>query len=295
MLFSLHDWEAPYIAAARDRFVEIGVIPVIPSPDVVHLCLDKFRTWRFMRQADVLSPATFLPLEEAEAALDSGEIAFPLIVKPRFGQGSIELQKVEDREELRCAYALVASRLRRGGRSPFLRDGENGEVMVQACIEGREYGVDIINDLEGDFVTAFVKRKFAMRSGETDVAETASVPAIAAAARKIAGLTRHPGILDADFFLDREGRPWLLEMNPRFGGGYPFSHAAGANVPAALIAWAEGREPDRSLLQVRLGVRAFKAIRIGSRTPLPARRRRRPAELPLVPAGLAVRDGGHWR
>ena len=35
-----------------------------------------------------------------------------------------------------------------------------------------------------------------------------------------------------------------LEMNPRFGGGYPFSHTLGANFPLAIIEWCSGVEFD---------------------------------------------------
>ena len=51
--------------------------------------------------------------------------------------------------------------------------------------------------------------------------------------------------LDCDIF-ESGGRFYLLEMNPRFGGGYPFSHMAGANYPAAIVAWLEGRDFDFS-------------------------------------------------
>ena len=44
----------------------------------------------------------------------------------------------------------------------------------------------------------------------------------------------HRGNMDCDF-LERDGRMFLLEMNPRFGGGYPFTHMAGANHVGMLI------------------------------------------------------------
>lgn len=52
--------------------------------------------------------------------------------------------------------------------------------------------------------------------------------------------------------------PHLLDMNPRFGGHYLFAHVAGANLPAALVAWAQGRQPDHDWLRATVGARAFK-------------------------------------
>ena len=63
----------------------------------------------------------------------------------------------------------------------------------------------------------------------------------------------HRGILDCDVFVGRAGLT-VVDLNPRFGGGYPFSHLAGANLPAAILAWATGREPDPSWLRVTTGV-----------------------------------------
>jgi hypothetical protein len=54
----------------------------------------------------------------------------------------------------------------------------------------------------------------------------------------------------------------VLELNPRFGGGYPFSHAAGANLPAALVAWALGDVPAASWLTVRSDVASAKCDRL---------------------------------
>ena len=42
--------------------------------------------------------------------------------------------------------------------------------------------------------------------------------------------------LDMDLFVEKN-EIYLLEMNARFGGGYPFSHLAGVNLPKAIIKW----------------------------------------------------------
>jgi carbamoyl-phosphate synthase large subunit len=57
--------------------------------------------------------------------------------------------------------------------------------------------------------------------------------------------------------------PWVLDVNPRFGGGYPFSHVAGADAPTFLLSSALGRAPDPSLLDYEVGVVAerFEEVR----------------------------------
>ena len=87
----------------------------------------------------------------------------------------------------------------------------------------------------------------------------------AALARRVSASLGHLGIMDADGFMTPE-EPVILELNPRFGGGYPFSHEAGANVPAALIAWAAGRPANPEWLRVRYGVFGAKCDRLVTRS-----------------------------
>ena len=43
--------------------------------------------------------------------------------------------------------------------------------------------------------------------------------------------------------------PYILEMNARFGGGYPFSHMAGVNLPKAIIHWLNDEELLKNYLK----------------------------------------------
>ena len=60
------------------------------------------------------------------------------------------------------------------------------------------------------------------------------------------------GNLDCDV-LERDGLYYVLELNPRFGGGYPFSQEAGVNMPKAIIEWLKGNQIDISILQPTYG------------------------------------------
>ena len=261
LLFSLHDWEAPVIARYRQRFLDVGTIPVMGSAEVLATCLDKYATARLAQRLGIPVPRTFLSLQEVERALDR-DLAFPLIVKPRWGQGSVGLYRVYSVEELRAAYQLSDLLARRVAEVCPGIDISQPQVLIQACIIGEEHGCDIVNDLDGKFRKAFVKRKFDMRSGETDIAESVSRPDIAEYGKRIAEWSRHLGCMDSDFIVDRDNVAYLIELNPRFGGGYPFTHCAGANIPLACVRWASGNrdETDSWCSAYKLGVRTYKEI-----------------------------------
>jgi len=260
MLFSLHDWEAPYIAMERERFLEIGTLPVMPNFETIKVCLDKYLTAQTAESLGIRVPKTFLAVEETILAIGRGELDFPIVVKPRWGQGSQGLYITHSVDEMNWAYYLSRSQGNSFGLvGTLVTDPEHG-VIFQECIQGQEYGCDIVNDLEGNFVTAFVKKKIAMRSGETDGAETVDSPEIFETATKIARWSKHLGNMDSDFFIDEGGKVFLLELDPRFGGGYPFSHVAGADIPSACVAWRRGQAPMQRQLSVDIGVRAYKSL-----------------------------------
>ena len=100
-----------------------------------------------------------------------------------------------------------------------------------------------------------------MRSGETDAAETVDNEELRKLGQRLSGLLRHRGNLDVDVF-EADGKYYILEMNARFGGGYPFSHAAGIDLPRALVAWVKGMPARKEWLTARSGVKAQKALKI---------------------------------
>ena len=100
-----------------------------------------------------------------------------------------------------------------------------------------------------------------MRAGETDKAITVESPELIELGMRIGARLKHIGNLDCDVFVSESGI-YVLEMNPRFGGGYPFSHFAGADLPSTLLAWLEGKEPKAEWLQVRPNIFSAKCDRL---------------------------------
>ena len=88
-IIPLFDMELPVLADAAQRFLLSGVYPIVSSSKVISICNDKWRTSEFLVQNDVSTPRSFLNLDEALIALETGEISYPLIIKPRWGMGSI--------------------------------------------------------------------------------------------------------------------------------------------------------------------------------------------------------------
>ena len=245
-LFSLNDLELPILAENKARFEAIGVKAVVSDPKVIDIAFDKYRTAQWVESLGLAAPKTYVRLEDCKKALAAGEIAFPLFMKPRWGSGSIGLESIADMEELDIYYGLLMKKIKK----TILATASVGDeyIMIQEKLTGSEYGLDIMNDLDGKNVGVSVKQKLAMRSGETDKAVTVDLPEVREMGRKIGEALGHIGNLDVEIMQRADGAYCVLELNPRFGGGFPFSYEAGVNFPKALIQMIKGESVDPQML-----------------------------------------------
>ncbi len=252
--------ELPLLAEHRARFAEIGTLAVVSSPEVIAKCFDKLETARFLESCGLAAPRSFLSLKAARQALADGELSFPVVVKPRWGVSSIGMQIAEDDEVLDLVFRLTRKHVARTFLAEISATDPERCILVQERLAGCEYGLDVINDLEGRHVCTFVKRKLRMRSGQTDRAVSVADHRLEMLGRLIGEKLGHIGMLDCDVLASGDAA-WVIDLNPRMGGGYPFSHMAGANYPAALVAWADGRAADPHWLQIEPEVTASRCDR----------------------------------
>jgi carbamoyl-phosphate synthase large subunit len=248
VVISLNDLELPILAKNKQRFLDNGVKLVVSNSDVIETCSDKWATVQFASSIGVPVPSSFLNVDDAIKAVEGGVCNLPLIVKPRWGSASFGLQVVNNLEDLNSSFSKCKSQVSNSYLSNFGQSEDT--VLIQAFIKGREYGLDIFNDISGRYCGVICKEKLAMRSGETDKAVTVTSDKFTKYAQQIAESLKHEGNLDCDFLEDETG-VYLLELNPRFGGGYPFSHEAGGNLVKALLQSLDGRGDE---IQVKYDV-----------------------------------------
>lgn len=215
LVVPLIDTELMAWATHRDRFAEIGVAVMISAPEVVALAADKRRTFRWLTAAGL---PTVRQAPAPEVLAEPDRWPFPLIAKPAGGSCSIGVERVGDVDALRAASRA-------------------DDTIVQTIAPGEEYTVSVLVDRRGQVVCAVPRRRLEVRAGEVSKGMTVRAPELLDLARRVVAALPGPrGAMNIQVFWDRaSGALNVIELNPRFGGGYPLAHMAGADYPRWLV------------------------------------------------------------
>ncbi len=242
-IITLNDLELPLLAAHKSLFEDIGVKVIVSNEQVIDIGFDKLKTFNFIKALGIPTPNTYTTLEDAKMAIAQGLLKFPLVLKPRWGSASIGIEFPESMEELELSYKLQKIKVNKTILGKVSKKDIEHAILIQEKLDGKEFGLDIVNDFEGQYFGTFAREKLSMRSGETDKAMSVIDSRIEEMGKKIATALQHLGNMDCDAFLVN-GLYYLLELNPRFGGGYPFSHEAGVNLAAIYLEWLKGESGE---------------------------------------------------
>ncbi|VVS95289.1 ATP-grasp domain-containing protein [Desulfoluna spongiiphila] len=251
-IVSLFDIDLPILAKSREIFADNGICVVVSDCWITRVCNDKFYTYTYLSEKGIHVPKTFVSLNKAKEVVNDGGISFPLMIKPRWGMGSIGIYQADNFEELNILYNKVKKDILNSYLKYESKEDVENTVLIQEKLLGQEYGIDVFNDLSGELAVVVPKKKIAMRSGETDCAEIIENQNLTNLGEKLSGLLKHIGNLDVDCF-ELDGEFYVLEMNCRFGGQYPFSHLAGTDFPGAIVNWLRGEEVQAESLKYKVG------------------------------------------
>lgn len=214
LVVPLIDTELHLLAPHRAEFADMGVTLIVSTPEVSEICFDKRSTSKFFKSIGVKTPNILDP----DVILADPHAGYPFLLKPSTGSCSVGVTKIRNSRELE-----------------FFRDYVS-DPIVQELINGQEYTLDILVDFEGKVRSVVPRLRIETRAGEVSKGLTVKNPAIIDAGRHVAeSLPGALGCITAQCFLTPEGEIVFIEINPRFGGGFPLSAAAGADFPRWII------------------------------------------------------------
>lgn len=209
------DTELAFYAAHKREFAEIGTTVAISTPETIEISADKTKTHQWLSLNGYPTVRQGFPEEVLER---SSGWKFPLVVKPRCGSASVGVQFVTSLEMLR----LFAE--------------ERKDLIVQEHAVGREYTVNVLADKRGKCVAAVPHLRLEVRAGEVSKGVTVKHRGVMdLVSRMVEQLPGAYGPLNIQCFVAPSGDIQVVEINSRFGGGYPLAHKAGADFPRWML------------------------------------------------------------
>ena len=252
LFLCMNDYELHALSQGlADELRALGCAVAVLETSAHAIVLDKHLTAKKLQEHGIATPDTWLGCD-VTSVLGSATKDSKFVVKHRFGAGSTGVHVVSPDELAEAVEESARSALGPDGRAtPGV-----GSVIIQDYLPGPEYGVDGVFSVDGraEFLGLVARRKDQMQGGDTDRATSVSPEPFRDAITKIGKLLTPTGSIDVDFRDTASGEPLVIDINPRMGGGYPFCHRAGADMPAALIRSAAGLEHAPELLDYDHGV-----------------------------------------
>ena len=204
------DTELLGLAKARSRFAAEGVQLVISDESLIHRCRDKRHTADLFRELDIATPQI----------MDRDDLSFPCFAKPYDGSRSIGAAKLNTASDLTDSMHM------------------DSKLMFMEYIDAshEEYTVDIYFDQFGHLRCLVPRHRLEVRDGEVNKGITRRNHIYTYLLERLKYLEGARGCLTLQLFAHPTGNRYAaLEINPRFGGGFPLSYAAGAYYPGWLL------------------------------------------------------------
>ncbi|MFK8265427.1 ATP-grasp domain-containing protein [Capnocytophaga cynodegmi] len=205
------DTELLPLAKHKQLILDNGIIPIISSLDFIDRCRDKRKINQFFVSNNIEIPKT----------IDKKKLEFPLFIKPYDGSASKGSMVINNTSELK-EYHL-----------------NNPKLMFLEYIDKSQYeefSIDTYYDKYNTLKCLVPRKRIFVRAGEISKGVTRKnelVDFIKTRLNKIEGAV---GCLTMQFFFNPNTKRVVgIEINPRFGGGYPLSYLAGANFPKFII------------------------------------------------------------
>lgn len=218
MVFIASGAEIPVLAPKREILEEAcDAFVVLNSPQLLDISEDKWKTVEFLKGQGLEAPESTISTDPEELTKFAARVGFPMVVKPRSGDGSQGLLFCE--EESALIDAMSSDRM---------------IAQQQVGDSESEYTVGVLGTEEGEILGSIAFRRLLGLFGRTVYAEVVDHAEITSYCEAITRLLKPRGYCNIQLRL-HQGRPVAFEINGRVSSSTGFRTSAGFNEAEILI------------------------------------------------------------
>lgn len=215
------DTELAILAANRDRFSKLGIEIMVSDSDFIALCRDKRKTMSLFDNLGIRNPES----------RDKNAPVFPMFAKPYDGSLSTNIHIIRRQEDL---------------TPEILTDPK---LLFMEYIDKKEYKeftVDMYYGADGIIKSIVPRERIEVRSGEVNKGATRKNYLVGYLKERMTAMPMVRGCICIQLFHRESDNDVVgIEINPRYGGGYPLSYCSGANFPKLMIdEYIKGKQLD---------------------------------------------------
>lgn len=211
MVIATIDTELLLLADLKESFRRLGIMVIVSDRNFVEVCRDKRNTGSFFERHGIRVPRE----------IDKYHPTFPLFAKPYDGSLSTNLHYIKTVDELTQEIL------------------DDPKLLFMEYIDKKvyqEFTVDMYYGKDNRVKCIVPRERIEIRAGEINKGRTVKNEILTFLKEKLGYVKGCVGCICVQLFFHPETEDMVgIEINPRFGGGYPLSFMAGGNYPELLI------------------------------------------------------------
>lgn len=211
MVIATIDTELLLLADLKESFRRLGINVIVSDRNFVEVCRDKRNTGSFFERHGIRVPRE----------IDKYHPTFPLFAKPYDGSLSTNLHYIKTADELTQEIL------------------DDPKLLFMEYIDKKvyqEFTVDMYYGKDNRVKCIVPRERIEIRAGEINKGRTVKNEILTFLKEKLGYVKGCVGCICVQLFFHPETKDMVgIEINPRFGGGYPLSFMAGGNYPDMLI------------------------------------------------------------
>jgi len=211
----------------RDKLAKVGIRSFLPDLDQFE-ARDKVKLFEFGKKHGLLVPEDKIVHEVKDIKPTAEKMGFPMVVKGKFYD------------------AVVVNTLEQAEKAFYKIQAKWGlPIIIQEFIKGTEINVAALGDGEGNAISVIPMRKlYITDKGKAWSGITIDDSSFVELARKFIQVTKWRGGCELEIMQSEDGKPYIMEVNPRFPAWIYLTAAAGQNQPASLVKMALGQKVE---------------------------------------------------